>query len=71
MATRTVHSFSVRETTLEKLRRVSKEAGIAGGMSAIVEDATSAWLRRYESDPKLWLLTRGLAATSEPENDDL
>ena len=65
------HSFSMTLDTLASLKEVSYEAKIAGGMSAIVEDATRSWLRRYKADPKAWLIARGIAASAEPSEDDI
>lgn len=66
---RTVHSFSIRRATLAKLREVATEARIVGGMSAIVEDALTSWLKRYRDDPKAWLLSRGVPSVSEATDD--
>ena len=69
--TKVPHSFSLRITTLERIRKTAVKAKLAGGQSAIVEDAVTAWLNRYEADPDGWLAARGVAVASEPENDDL
>lgn len=66
---RAVQSFSLRRTTLAKLREVAVEARIVGGMSAIVEDATSSWLKRYADNPEKWLSKRGVPAVSDPVDD--
>ena len=41
--THSVRSFSLKLETLEALREVVDEARLAGGASALAEDAISAW----------------------------
>lgn len=70
--TKAVMSFALRLETIEELNRVAAESGIVGGRSTIVEDAVSAWLRRYKESPSTWLVARGVPIQSEPtEGDDL
>ena len=64
-----VKSFALRLETLEMVRTVAAKAGIAGGQSAIVEDAVSSWLKRYYENPEKWLGDRGLAVNREPSDD--
>lgn len=66
-----VRSFSLKLETLERLREVVGETEIAGGASAIAEDAISGWLRRYAADPNGWLISRGIAHKTEASSDDL
>jgi hypothetical protein len=65
---RVVHSFSIRRGTLDQLRDVAGKERIVGGMSAVVEDAVSSWLKRYDESPD-WLLKRGVPAESDPTDD--
>ena len=69
--THAVRSFSLRLETLEDIREVVDEARLAGGASALAQDAISAWIKRYRADPKGWLVARGIANTSTPVSDDL
>ena len=66
-----VRSFALKLETLEKIRTVTGEVNLAGGASALVEDAVSLWFKKYDADPRAWLLARGIAHTSEPTGDDL
>ena len=66
-----VRSFALKLETLAAIREVSEEARLAGGASALAEDAISAWVKRYRADPKGWLVARGLAHATEPTPDDL
>lgn len=69
--TKEVKSFALRMETLALLREVVAESNVAGGASAIVENAVASWLKRYKADPKAWLAARGMAATSAPVDDDI
>ena len=69
--THAVRSFSLRLETLESIREVVDEARLAGGASALAQDALALWIKRYRNDPRQWLSDRGIAATSEPIHDDL
>jgi hypothetical protein len=64
-----VKSFALRLETLEMVRTVAAKAGIAGGQSAIVEDAVSSWLRRYAENPEKWISDRGLAVNRAAVDD--
>jgi hypothetical protein len=64
-----VKSFALRLETLEMVRTVAAKAGIAGGQSAIVEDAVSSWLNRYAENPEKWLRDRGLAVSRDATDD--
>ena len=66
-----VRSFALKLETLDRLREVTGEVNLAGGASAIAQDAIETWLRRYTADPKGWLVARGIAHTTEPTGDDL
>ena len=64
-----VMSFALKLETLDKLRAAAGDGKIAGGRSAIVEDAVSAWLSRYNAAPSDWLAARGMAVHGEATDD--
>ena len=66
-----VRSFALKLETLEKIRTVTGEVNLAGGASAIVQNSLDLWFRKYDADPKKWLLDRGIAHTSAPVNEDI
>jgi hypothetical protein len=68
---KSVKSFSIGDEALGKLRAVAEESGIVGGMSVIVNDAVTLWLRRYEIDGIEWLRRRGMPVQGTPKDDDL
>jgi len=69
--TKTVMSFALKMETIERLKEAVESGNVAGGRSAVVEDALSAWLKRFENDPEDWLNARGMAVHREPVSDDL
>ena len=66
-----VKTFALNIETLERLREVAQESGVTGGQSGIVENAVASWLKRYTLNPREWLANRGMAAPSEPMDDDI
>ena len=64
-----IRSFAMNNETLAELREVATGCGVPA--SAIVENATASWLRKYRLDPKGWLAERGLAVASEPADDEI
>lgn len=64
-----VKSFALRIETLARIRDVAAHEGVAGGQSAIVEDAVSSWLKRYEEAPEKWISDRGLAVNRAAVDD--